>query len=29
VLLGTTELRFTVTVSDVRGYVEAIAALCQ
>jgi hypothetical protein len=29
VLLGTTELRFTVTISDVRGYVEAIAALCQ
>lgn len=29
VLLGTAELRFTVTVSEVRGYVEATAALCQ
>lgn len=29
VLLGTSEVRFTVTVSDVRGYVEATAALCR
>jgi len=29
VLLGTSEVRFTVTASDVRGYVEATAALCR
>jgi hypothetical protein len=30
VLLGTSEIRFTITASDeVRGYVEAIAAVCQ